>query len=227
VIEASVTIEVAARSGKALTRKAASESPTRAGKLTPAKSAAYTTATKSAAHMSAAESTAHTSATESAANVSATEPAAHMTATESTAHMTATESTAVSTTATVSAATSATRKRVGGQSPGESGSDSEDDHALAQHWTYSFGRDCVGRRMLRRSESVAKEFKRSAVGRREPTTPFRQYGRALSWGSGSLTRRLDAAVGRSGSCQNRNHHKLQDVRVAISRRSPHRRGRAA
>jgi hypothetical protein len=122
VIEASVTIEVAARSGKALTRKAASESPTRAGKLTPAKSAAYTTATKSAAHMSAAESTAHTSATESAANVSATEPAAHMTATESTAHMTATESTAVSTTATVSAATSATRKRVGGQSPGESGS---------------------------------------------------------------------------------------------------------
>src|SRR5258708_10202294 len=73
------------------------------------------------------------------------------------------------------------------------------------------------------SESVAKEFKRSAVGRREPTTPFRQYGRALSWGSGSLTRRLDAAVGRSGSCQNRNHHKLQDVRVAISPRSPQRR----
>jgi hypothetical protein len=155
MIEASVTIKVAARAGKALTRKAASESPTRAGKLTPAKSAAYTTATKSAARMSAAEST------------------------------------AVSTTATVSAATSATRKRDGGQSPGESGSDTEDDQALAQHWTYSFGRDCVGRRMLRRSESVAKEFKRSAVGRREPTTPFRQYGRALSWGSGSLSEALN------------------------------------
>jgi hypothetical protein len=182
MIEASVTIKVAARAGKALTRKAASESPTRAGKLTPAKSAAYTTATKSAARMSAAESTAHTSATESATNVSATEPAAHMTATESTA---------VSTTATVSAATSATRKRDGGQSPGESGSDTEDDQALAQHWTYSFGRDCVGRRMLRRSESFAKEFKRSAVGRREPTTPFRQYGRALSWGSGSLSEALN------------------------------------
>jgi hypothetical protein len=187
MIEASVTIKVAARAGKALTRKAASESPTRAGKLTPAKSAGYTTATKSAAHMSAAEPAAHMTATEPAAHVSATESAAHMTATEPAAHMTATESTAVSTTATVSAATSATRKRIGSQSPGESGSDSEDNHALAQHWTYSFGRDGVGRQMLRRSESVAKEFKRSAVGRREPTTPFRQYGRALSWGSGSLT----------------------------------------
>jgi hypothetical protein len=45
--------------------------------------------------------------------------------------MTATESTAVSTTATVSAATSATRKRVGGQSPGESGSRRQNDHSLA------------------------------------------------------------------------------------------------
>jgi flavin-dependent dehydrogenase len=43
----------------------------------------------------------------------------------------------VATTATVSAAASA--KRVGGQSPGESGSHSENDHALAQHWTYSYG----------------------------------------------------------------------------------------
>jgi hypothetical protein len=83
------------------------------------------------------------SATEPAAHVSATEPAAYVSATESPTHMTATESTAVSTT-TVSTPTSAARKRVGGQSSGESGSDSENDHALAQHWTYSFGRDCVG-----------------------------------------------------------------------------------
>jgi hypothetical protein len=113
MIEASVTIKVAAYPGKALTRKAASESPARVGKLAPAKSASYTTATKPAAHMSATESTAH---------MSATEPAAHMSATESAT---------VASTATVSTATSAARKRVGGRSSGESGSDSENDHALA------------------------------------------------------------------------------------------------
>jgi hypothetical protein len=167
MIEASVTIKVAARAGKALTRKAASESPTRAGKLTPAKSAAYTTATKSAARMSAAESTAHTSATESATNVSATEPAAHMTATESTA---------VSTTATVSAATSATRKRVGGQSPGESGSDSEDDHALAQHWTYSFGRDCVGRQCFLAANLLRRDLSDRRLDVVSPRRPFVSTG---------------------------------------------------
>jgi hypothetical protein len=108
---------VAAYPGKALTRKAARESPARVGKLTPAKSASYTTATKSAAHMSA---------TEPAAHMSATEPTAHVSATEPTAHMSATESATVATTAT-----SAARKRVGGRSTGESGSDSENDHALA------------------------------------------------------------------------------------------------
>jgi hypothetical protein len=39
MIEASVTIKLAAYPGKALTRKAASESPARVGKLIPAKSA--------------------------------------------------------------------------------------------------------------------------------------------------------------------------------------------
>jgi hypothetical protein len=145
--------------------------------------------------------------------------------------MTATESTAVSTT-TVSTPTSAARKRVGGQSSGESGSDSENDHALAQHWTCSFGRDCVGRRMPR-GESVAKKFRLPPVGGREPMTPFRQYARALLLGQRLVGARrlikptLGAAVGRCGSCQNRTHHKLRDVRVAISRRSPRRRGRAA
>ena len=117
MIEASVTIEVAARSGKALTRKAASESPTRAGKLAAAKPPAHMSATGPTAYTSATESTAHTSA----AHVATTEPAAHMTATESAT---------VATTATVSTATSAARKRVGGRSAGESGSDSENDHAL-------------------------------------------------------------------------------------------------
>ena len=85
MIEASVTIEVAARSGKALTRKAASESPTRAGKLAAAKPPAHTSAT-------------------------AKPPA-------------------VSTPTTVSTpASPAARERVSGQSPGESGSHSQNNH---------------------------------------------------------------------------------------------------
>jgi len=56
--------------------------------------------------------------------VAATEPAAHMTAT--------TKPPAVSTPTTVSTATSpAAHKRVSGQSPGESGSRSQNDHGLA------------------------------------------------------------------------------------------------
>jgi hypothetical protein len=56
--------------------------------------------------------------------MAATEATAHMAATEAAAHMAATEA------ATVSTAT-ATRKRVGGQSPGESGSHSQNNHAFA------------------------------------------------------------------------------------------------
>jgi hypothetical protein len=120
VIEASVTIKVAARSGKALTRKAASESPTRAGKLAAAKPPAHTSATGSTAHTSATESTAHTSA----AHVATTEPAAHVSATA--------KPPAVSTPTTVSTPGSpAARERVSGQSPGESGSRRQNDHGLA------------------------------------------------------------------------------------------------
>jgi hypothetical protein len=67
--------------------------------------------------------------------------AAHMAAAEAATHMTATtETTAVSTT---TAASPAARERVSSQSPGESGCRSQNDHRLTQHWTYSFGRDCV------------------------------------------------------------------------------------
>jgi hypothetical protein len=57
--------------------------------------------------------------------MAATEAAADMAATEAAAHMAA-----AAEPATVSTAT-ATRKRVGGQSPGESGSHSQNNHAFA------------------------------------------------------------------------------------------------
>jgi hypothetical protein len=110
VIEASV--EVAAHPGKVLTRKAASESSYRARKMATAKPAT------------------HTSATEPATHTSTTEPAAHTSTSEPAVNMSAPESSAVSTAATVSTATSAARERVNGQSPGESGSHSENDHGL-------------------------------------------------------------------------------------------------
>jgi len=120
MIEASVTIKVAARAGKALSRKASSESPTRAGKLAAAKPPAHTSATGSAAHTSATEPAAHVSAGHGAT----TEPAAHMTAPA--------KPPAVSTPTTVSTpASPAARERVSGQSPGESGSRRQNDHGLA------------------------------------------------------------------------------------------------
>jgi hypothetical protein len=82
-----IVAEAAARLGKVLTRKTATESPATA-EMAPAKAAAH---------------------------VSAAEPA-HVSA--------AAETSAVST------ATSAARERVSGQSPGESGSHSENDHGL-------------------------------------------------------------------------------------------------
>jgi hypothetical protein len=82
-----IVAEAAARLGKVLTRKTATESPATT-EMAPAKAAAH---------------------------VSAAEPA-HVSA--------AAETSAVST------ATSAARERVSGQSPGESGSHSENDHGL-------------------------------------------------------------------------------------------------
>jgi hypothetical protein len=82
-----IVAEAAARLGKVLTRKTATESPA-AAEMAPAKAAAHVSAAKPA-HVSAA---AETSA--------------------------------------VSTAPSAARERVSGQSPGESGSHSENDHGL-------------------------------------------------------------------------------------------------
>jgi hypothetical protein len=59
--------------------------------------------------------------------MAATEAAAHMAATEAAAHMAAAAEPATVSTATATA----TRKRVGGQSPGESGSHSQNNHAFA------------------------------------------------------------------------------------------------
>ena len=108
-----IAAEVAAHLGM-LTRKAATESHATAGEMASA---------KAAAHAGAASEPAHVSAAEPAAHVAAAEPAAHMSAT--------TEPPAVSTPTTVSTpASPAARKRVSGQSPGESGSRSQNDHGL-------------------------------------------------------------------------------------------------
>jgi hypothetical protein len=86
-----IAAEAAARPGKVLTRKAATESPARTAEMAPAKAAAQVSA--------------------------AAEPAAYMSATTEPA--------------TVSTPTSpAARRRVSGQSPGESGSRGQDDHDL-------------------------------------------------------------------------------------------------
>jgi hypothetical protein len=100
-----IAAEVAAHLGM-LTRKAATESRATTGEMASAKAAAHASAAEPAAHMAA------------------TEPAAHMSAT--------TEPPAVSTPTTVSTpASPAARKRVSGQSPGESGSRRQNDHGLA------------------------------------------------------------------------------------------------
>jgi hypothetical protein len=97
-----IAAEVAAHLGM-LTRKAAIESQVTTGEMTSTKAAAHATA--------------------------AAEPPAHMTATtESAAHMTATAASAPVSTST---SPTAARRRVGGQSSGESGSRQQHDHRLA------------------------------------------------------------------------------------------------
>jgi hypothetical protein len=105
-----IAAEVAAHLGM-LTRKAATESRATTGEMASAEPAAHAGAAAQPAHVSAA-------------HVSATEPAAHVAAT--------TEPPAVSTPTTVSTpASPAARKRISGQSPGESGSRRQNDHGLA------------------------------------------------------------------------------------------------
>ena len=105
-----IAVEVAARLGMQ-TRKAATESRATTGEMASA---------KAAAHMSAAaEPTAHMSA--------AAEPAAHMTATA--------EPAPVSTSTSPAAA----RKRIGGQSPGESGGRQQHDTLSARELSETNG----------------------------------------------------------------------------------------
>jgi hypothetical protein len=108
-----IAAEVAAHLSM-LTRKAATESRATTGKMASAKAAAHARAAAEPAHLSATEP----------AHMSAAEPAAHMSAT--------TDPPAVSTPTTVSTpASPAARKRISGQSPGESGSRRQNDHGLA------------------------------------------------------------------------------------------------
>jgi hypothetical protein len=97
-----IAAEVAAHLGM-LTRKAAIESQTTTGEMASAKAAAHASA--------------------------AADPPAHVSgAAESAAHMTATAASAPVSTST---SPTAARKRVGGQSSGESGSRQQHDHGLA------------------------------------------------------------------------------------------------
>src|SRR6266511_3111532 len=114
--EMPIVVEAAACLGKVLTRKTATDGGPSTAEMAPAKAAAHASAAAKAAHVSAAP-----------------EPAAHMSATGETAAVSTAEAPAVSTSATpaVSASTSsAARKRVSGQSCGERGSRSQDDHSL-------------------------------------------------------------------------------------------------
>jgi hypothetical protein len=105
-----IAAEVAAHLG--MSRKAATESQATTGEMASAKAAAHASAAEPAPHAgAAAEPPAQMSA-------AAAEPAAHMTATA--------EPAPVSTSTSPAAA----RKRVGGQSPGESGSRQQHDHGL-------------------------------------------------------------------------------------------------
>jgi hypothetical protein len=113
--------EVAARGGEVLTRNTASETGASTGEMARADTADVSTAAKATDVSTAAKPT----------DASATEPAAYMSASAEPASMSTTETAAMATAATMSTATtSAARKRVSGQSGGESGSSQEDDHRL-------------------------------------------------------------------------------------------------
>ena len=111
--------EVAAARGEVLTHNAASETGASTAEMGAAK----------AADMSATTKPADMSATAEPADMSATTEPADMSATaESAAHMSATAETP--TVSTAEATTPAARKRISGQSGGESGSRRQDDHGL-------------------------------------------------------------------------------------------------
>jgi hypothetical protein len=109
---------------------------------TPVVTAAHTGAAESATHMAAAitETATHVAATTTTAET-ATHVAATTTTTtaETATHLAATATVSAPTTAATAATSPAPRKRVSGQSSGESGSRSQNDHDITQHCTFSFG----------------------------------------------------------------------------------------
>jgi hypothetical protein len=109
--------EVAAGRGEVLTRNATTES--RASTADMAKAADTSAAAKAADMSAAAKAAAHVTATAEAADMSA--------AAKATTHMAATAEAPTVSTPTTSAAA---RKRISGQSGGESGSRRQDDHGL-------------------------------------------------------------------------------------------------
>src|SRR5262249_11917617 len=115
-----------ARLGKVLPRDAASESRAGAAEMTPAKAAADASTGAKAAYASATEPAYASATTEptqvSAAEVSAADPAADVSA--------ATEPPPVPATKTPTMSAPAARKRISGQSRGESGSRGQHDHGL-------------------------------------------------------------------------------------------------
>jgi hypothetical protein len=113
--------EGSARLGKVLPRNAASERRAGAAEMAPAKAAAHASADTKAAHASAAK-TAYASATTEPTHVSAAEPAADVSAAAETPTVPASKTPAMS--------APAARKRISGQSRGESGSRGQYDHGL-------------------------------------------------------------------------------------------------
>ena len=105
--------EVAARRGEVLTHTPVGESSASTAEI----------ARTEASDVSAAAEAADVCAATEAADASATEPAADMSASAKPASMSPTEAATMS-------ATAAARKRISGQSGGESGSGQEDDHRL-------------------------------------------------------------------------------------------------
>src|SRR5262245_20623066 len=110
--------EVAAGRGEVLPRNAASETGASTAEMGAAKAADMSATTKPA-DMSAAAEPAYMSATAEPADMSATAEPADMSATAE-----------ASTVSTAEATTPAARKRISGQSGGESGSRRQDDHGL-------------------------------------------------------------------------------------------------
>jgi hypothetical protein len=129
-IEIPCVAEGTARLGKVLPRNAASESRAGAAEMAPAKATAHARANANAAHASATEP-AYASATTEPTHMSAATEPTHVSAAEPAADVSAaTKTSTVPATKTPTMSAPAARKRISGQSRGESGSRGQYDHDL-------------------------------------------------------------------------------------------------